>query len=57
MSMQAISPAYQHRAEPNGQLVPTLKKEEQSASKGEIAGLSTQLKAMQDSLELLAASR
>ena len=43
--------------EPNGQLVLTLKKEEQSASKGDIAGLSAQLKAMQASLELLAAAR
>ncbi len=43
--------------EPNGQLVLTLKEEEQSASKGAIADLSAQLKAMQASLELLAASR
>jgi uncharacterized membrane protein YcaP (DUF421 family) len=43
--------------EPSGQLVPTLKKEEQSTSKGDIAGLSAQLKAMRASLELLAASR
>ena len=43
--------------EPNGQLVLTLKQAEQSASKGDIAGLSAQLKAMQASLELLAASR
>jgi uncharacterized membrane protein YcaP (DUF421 family) len=43
--------------EPSGQLVLTLKKEEQSASKGDIAGLSAQLTAMQASLELLAASR
>ena len=35
----------------------TLKEEEQSASKGDIAGLSAQLTAMQASLELLAASR
>jgi uncharacterized membrane protein YcaP (DUF421 family) len=43
--------------EPNGQLVLTLTKQEQSASKGDIAGLSAQLKTMQASLELLAASR
>jgi uncharacterized membrane protein YcaP (DUF421 family) len=43
--------------EPNGQLVLTLKEAEQSASKGDIAGLSAQLKTMQASLELLAASR
>jgi uncharacterized membrane protein YcaP (DUF421 family) len=43
--------------EPNGQLVLTLKGEEQSASKGCIAGLSAQLKAMQPLPELLAASR
>lgn len=43
--------------EPNGQLVLTLKQEEQNASKGDIAGISTQLKAIQASLELLAASR
>jgi hypothetical protein len=43
--------------EPNGQLVLTLKEAEQSASKGDIVGLSAQLKAMQASLELLAASR
>ena len=43
--------------EPNGQLVLTLKQAEQSASKGDIAGLSAQLKAMQASLELLSASR
>jgi uncharacterized membrane protein YcaP (DUF421 family) len=43
--------------EPNGQLVLTLKEAEQSASKGDIARLSAQLKAMQASLELLAASR
>ena len=43
--------------EPNGQLVLTLKEAEQSASKGDIAGLSAQLKAMQASLELLSASR
>jgi uncharacterized membrane protein YcaP (DUF421 family) len=43
--------------EPNGQLVLTLMEEEQSASKGDIADLSVQLKAMQASLELLAASR
>ena len=42
--------------EPNGQLVLTLKEAEQSASKGDIAGLSAQLKAMQASLESLAAS-
>jgi uncharacterized membrane protein YcaP (DUF421 family) len=43
--------------EPNGQLVLTLKEAEQSASKGDIASLSAQLKAIQASLELLAASR
>ena len=43
--------------EPNGQLVLTLKKEEQNASKGDIAALRAQLKAIQSSLELLAASR
>ena len=43
--------------EPNGQLVLTLKEAEQSASKGDIAGLTAQLKAMQASLELLSASR
>jgi uncharacterized membrane protein YcaP (DUF421 family) len=43
--------------EPNGQLVLTLKEAEQSASKGDIAALSAQLKAMQASLELLSASR
>lgn len=43
--------------EPNGQLVLTLKQEEQNASKGDITAISTQLKAMQASLELLAASR
>ena len=43
--------------EPNGQLVLTLKEAEQSASKGDIAGLSAQLKAMQASLDLLSASR
>jgi hypothetical protein len=49
--------------EPDRQLMLTLKleltleKEEQSASKGDIAGLSAQLKAMQASPEPLAASR
>ncbi len=43
--------------EPNGQLVLTLKKEEQNASKGDIAALRAQLKAIESSLELLAASR
>jgi uncharacterized membrane protein YcaP (DUF421 family) len=43
--------------EPNGQLVLTLKQAEQNASKDDIARLSTQLKAMQASLEVLAASR
>jgi uncharacterized membrane protein YcaP (DUF421 family) len=43
--------------EPNGQLVLTLKQAEQSASKGDIARLSAQLKAMQASLELLTASQ
>jgi uncharacterized membrane protein YcaP (DUF421 family) len=43
--------------EPNGQLVLTLKQEEQSASKGDIARLSAQLKAMQASIEVLAGSR
>jgi uncharacterized membrane protein YcaP (DUF421 family) len=43
--------------EPSGQLVLTLKTEEQSASKGDIARLSAELKAMQASLDLLAASR
>ena len=35
----------------------TLKNEEQGASKGDLAGLSAQLKAMQAWLELLAVSR
>jgi uncharacterized membrane protein YcaP (DUF421 family) len=43
--------------EPNGQLVLTLKQEEQNASKGDIAAISSQLKALQAPLELLAASR
>jgi uncharacterized membrane protein YcaP (DUF421 family) len=43
--------------EPNGQLVLTLKEAEQSASKGDIAGLTAQLKEIQTSLELLSASR
>jgi hypothetical protein len=43
--------------EPNGQLVLTLKEAEQSASKGDIAGLTAQLKEIQSSLELLSASR
>jgi uncharacterized membrane protein YcaP (DUF421 family) len=43
--------------EPSGQLVLTLKQEEQNASKSDIAGISTQLKAIQASLELPAASR
>ena len=43
--------------EPNGQLVLTLKQAEQSASKGDIARLSAQLKAMQASIEILAASQ
>ena len=43
--------------EPNGQLVLTLKEAEQSASKGDIAGLTAQLKAMQASLERLSAPR
>lgn len=43
--------------EPNGQLVLTLKEEEQNASKGDIARLSTRLEAIEASLELLAASR
>jgi uncharacterized membrane protein YcaP (DUF421 family) len=43
--------------EPNGQLVLTLKKEEQSVGKIGIAGLNAQLKAMQASPELLAACR
>jgi uncharacterized membrane protein YcaP (DUF421 family) len=43
--------------EPNGQLVLTLKKEEQSASKSDIAGLRAQLKTIENSLELLAASQ
>ena len=43
--------------EPNGQLVLTLKQAEQNASKDDIARLSAQLKAMQASLEVLAASR
>jgi uncharacterized membrane protein YcaP (DUF421 family) len=43
--------------EPNGQLVLTLKQAEQNASQDDIARLSTQLKAMQGSLEVLAASR
>jgi uncharacterized membrane protein YcaP (DUF421 family) len=43
--------------EPNGQLVLTLKKEEQNASKGDIASLRVQLKAIETSLEQLAAPR
>jgi uncharacterized membrane protein YcaP (DUF421 family) len=43
--------------EPNGQLVLTLKAEEQSASKGDIAGVRAQLEAIETSLDLLAASR
>jgi uncharacterized membrane protein YcaP (DUF421 family) len=43
--------------EPNGQLVLTLKEEEQNASKADIAGIRKQLKAIETSLELLAASR
>ena len=43
--------------EPNGQLVLTLKEAEQSASKGDIAGLTAQLKAMQASLERLSSPR
>ena len=43
--------------EPNGQLVLTLKEAEQSATKGDIAGLTAQLKEMQASLELLSTSR
>jgi uncharacterized membrane protein YcaP (DUF421 family) len=45
--------------EPNGQLVFTLKKEEQSASKSKsvVAGLRAQLTGIEGSLELLAASR
>jgi uncharacterized membrane protein YcaP (DUF421 family) len=42
---------------PNGQLVLTLKPEEQSASKKDIAGLRAQLRAIEHSIELLAASR
>ena len=43
--------------EPNGQLVLTLKKEEQSATKSDIDDLRTQLNAIERSLELLAASQ
>ena len=43
--------------EPNRQLVLTVKKEEQSARTGDIAGPSVQLEVMQASPELLAASR
>ena len=43
--------------EPNGQLVLTLKKEEQNASKSDIADLRAQLDAIERSLELLAASQ
>jgi uncharacterized membrane protein YcaP (DUF421 family) len=43
--------------EPNGQLVLTLKKEEQNASKADIADIRKQLKAIETSLGLLAASR
>jgi uncharacterized membrane protein YcaP (DUF421 family) len=47
--------------EPNGQLVVTLKKEEQNASKGDIADLCVRLKAIEDALnrnsQLLAARR
>lgn len=40
--------------EPNGQLVLTLKQQEQNASKDDIARISAQLKAVQASIELLA---
>jgi uncharacterized membrane protein YcaP (DUF421 family) len=43
--------------EPGGRLVLTLKEEEQNASKSDIAGIRAQLKAIETSLELLAASR
>ena len=43
--------------EPNGQLVLTLKKEEQSATKSDIADLRTQLNAIERSLELLATAQ
>jgi uncharacterized membrane protein YcaP (DUF421 family) len=43
--------------EPNGQLVLTLKQEEQSASKRDIDRISAQFKAMQSSIEVLTASR
>lgn len=43
--------------EPNGQLVLTLKKEEQSASKGDIADLRAQLMAIETALERLTAPR
>lgn len=43
--------------EPNGQLVLTLKQEEQNANKSDIAAISAQLKAVQTSLELMAPSR
>jgi uncharacterized membrane protein YcaP (DUF421 family) len=43
--------------EPNGQLVLTLKQQEQSASKRDIDRISAQLKAMQSSIEVLTASR
>jgi uncharacterized membrane protein YcaP (DUF421 family) len=43
--------------EPSGQLVLTLKAEEQNASKGDIASIRAQLKAIETSLELLTASR
>jgi uncharacterized membrane protein YcaP (DUF421 family) len=43
--------------EPNGQLVLTLKKEEQSATKSDITDLRAQLNAIERSLELLAASQ
>lgn len=42
--------------EPNGQLVLTLKNEEQNASKSDIADLRTQLNAIERRLELLAPS-
>ncbi len=45
------------RLEPNGQLVLSLKPEEQNASKGDIAALSSRLKAIEAALSALAAAR
>jgi uncharacterized membrane protein YcaP (DUF421 family) len=45
------------RIEPNGQLVLSLKPEEQNASKADIAALSSRLKAIEAALSALAASQ